>query len=380
MFGDGKTKISGGYGIFYFVDRGGISNQLAQNPPFSGQVNYSFANGYRITFTGQAPQGTNNPDGTCLTSCNPVGATIPLPSKGPIQVDLNNPQNVAISVATLPSNVTPNVQEWNLQFERQIGSNMTFDLAYVGNKGTHLVTYYDYNRQQYNEPLCSVSNPVGCNFAALGAINTQATIGNSIYNSLQTSLKRHFTNNLQFMVNYTWSHAIDDSPGAFDTYNINGTSPVNYRDLAAERATSNINVGQRVVLTSLYALPFGHGQKYGNDWNGVTNAVIGGWQLNLIFSAQTGTPFDVLYNGGNPTVRPDLVGNPFANVPSGDFTSTPLRLRPFRLSAVLLLAPAPPTAITSPVPATTMWIFRPSKTSSSRSATPFSSVRSSSTC
>ena len=61
LFGDGKTKISGGYGIFYFVDRGGISNQLAQNPPFSGQVNYSFANGYRITFTGQAPQGTRMP-------------------------------------------------------------------------------------------------------------------------------------------------------------------------------------------------------------------------------------------------------------------------------------------------------------------------------
>ena len=72
LFGDGKSKISGGYGIFYFVDRGGISNQLAQNPPFSGQVNYSFANGYRITFTGQAPQGTTDPDGTCLTSCDPV--------------------------------------------------------------------------------------------------------------------------------------------------------------------------------------------------------------------------------------------------------------------------------------------------------------------
>ena len=53
LIGDGTTKISGGYGIFYFVDRGGISNQLAQNPPFSGQVNYSFANGYRITFTGR---------------------------------------------------------------------------------------------------------------------------------------------------------------------------------------------------------------------------------------------------------------------------------------------------------------------------------------
>ncbi len=323
LFGDGRTKISGGYGIFYFVDRGGINNQLAQNPPFSGQVNYSFANGYRVTFTGQAPQGTNDANGNCLTSCNPVGATIPLPSKGPIQVDLNNPQNVAISIATLPSNVTPNVQEWNLQFERQLGQSMSFSLAYVGNKGTHLTTYYNYNRQQYNDPQCSVTDPIGCNFPALGAINTQATIGNSIYNSLQTSLNRRFTNNLQFTINYAWSHAIDDSPGAFDTYNINNTSPVNYRDLAAERATSNLNVGQRIVLTGLYALPFGHGQKYGSNWNGFTNTVIGGWQLNLLFTAQSGTPFDVLYNGGNPTVRPDLVGNPYANMPSPNYYFNP---------------------------------------------------------
>ncbi len=75
-----------------------------------------------------------------------------------------------------------------LQFEQQIGDNMTLSLAYVGDKGTHLITYYNYNRQQYGDPQCSNSNPTGCNFPALGAINTQATIGNSTYNSLQTVL------------------------------------------------------------------------------------------------------------------------------------------------------------------------------------------------
>ena len=190
MFGDGKSKISGGYGIFYFVDRGGISNQLAQNPPFSGQVNYSFANGYRITFTGQAAQGTQDANGNCLTSCNPVGATTPLPSKGPIQVNLNNPAerchlrcNSAVQRYSECSGVEPSVRAADWQ------QAMSFSLAYVGNKGTHLTTYYNYNRQQYNDPQCSVSNPIGCNFPALGAINTQATIGNSTYNSLQTSLE-----------------------------------------------------------------------------------------------------------------------------------------------------------------------------------------------
>ena len=311
LFGDGSTKISGGYGIFYFVDRGGINNQLAQNPPFSGQVNYSFSNGYRVTFTGQAPQGTQNANGNCLTSCNAQGATAPLPSKGPIVVNLNNPQNVAISIATLPTNNTPNTQEWNLQFERQITQNMSLSLAYVGTKGTHLTTYFNYNRQIYDTSPCGATAPNGCNFPALGAINTQATIGNSTYNAFEVTLNRRFVNGLQFSANYTWAHAIDDSPGAFDNYQ---GSVVDYRDFAAEKSSSDLDFRNRFVLTGLYALPFGRGMKYGSNWNGFENSVLGGWQVNLIYTANSGTPFDVYYNGGNPTVRPDLVGAPYGGI------------------------------------------------------------------
>ena len=312
LTGDGTTKISGGYGIFYFVDRGGISNQLAQNPPFSGLTSYSYLSGYRITFTGQGPIGNNltQTADQCLANCDASVATNPLPSKGPIQVDLNNPQNVAISVATLPTNKTPSVQEWNLQFEHQIGNNMTLSLAYVGDKGTHLVTYYNYNRQYYNSPACTINFPnLGCE----STINTQATIGNSTYNALQVALNRRFTAGLQFGVAYTWSHAIDDSPGAFDTYVANGASPVDYRDLAAERASSNLDARNRLVINGIYELPFGQGKTWGNNWNGVTNAFLGGWQTNLIFVAQSGTPFDIV-EPGNPATRPDIVGSPFAGV------------------------------------------------------------------
>ena len=302
--GTGQSKFSGGYGIFYFVDRGGISNQLAQNPPFSGQVNYSFNNGYRVTFTGQTTPGTQT-SGICQTSCNAVGATQPLPSKGPIQVDLNNPMNVAISVATLHSNKTPSVQEWNFQYERQLTDNLVMSLAYVGSKGTHLTTYFNYNRQYYN----AASN--SDNFPQLGTINTQATIGNSTYNALQAQLNRRFSNGLQFGASYTWSHAIDDSPGAFDYYSANGGTPVDYRDLRAERASSDLDVRNRLVLNGIYALPFGHGTRWGADWNGVTNAFLGGWQTNLIFVASSGTPFDVI-EPGNPTTRPNLVGDPYS--------------------------------------------------------------------
>jgi hypothetical protein len=219
----------------------------------------------------------------------------------------------------LPTNTTPQVQEWNLELEHQIGNNMTFTMAYVGDKGTHLTTYYNYNRQQYGLAPCSNSAPAGCNFSALGAINTQATIGNSSYNALQVSLNRRFTAGLQFGAAYTWSHAIDDSPDAYDAYAENGGTPVNYRDLAAERSSSDYDMRNRLVLNGMYALPFGRGQQWGNNWNGVTNAILGGWQTNLIFTAQSGTPFDVLCGQENPVVRCDLVGTPYAGLTSLEY-------------------------------------------------------------
>ena len=174
-----------------------------------------------------------------------------------------------------------------------------------------MVTYYNYNRQDYGIAPCGTGNPTGCNFPNLGAINTQATIGTSNYNALQVALNRRFVQGLQFGVAYTWSHTIDDSPGAFDNYLANGSSPVDYRDLAAERASSNIDARNRLVLNGIYELPFGRGERWGGSWNGVTNAFLGGWQTNLIFVAQSGTPFDII-EPGNPATRPDLIGNPFA--------------------------------------------------------------------
>ena len=79
IFGDSKTVLRGGYGIFYFLDRGGVGNQLGNNPDFNGTSSYYAcpdattslcANGSRATLSGLAPTGSNNP----------VGATGTLPS------------------------------------------------------------------------------------------------------------------------------------------------------------------------------------------------------------------------------------------------------------------------------------------------------------
>lgn len=286
--GNGKTVLRGGYGIFYFVDRGGIDNQLAQNPPFSGQSSFNYSNGYRINLGGQAPLNATDPT---------QSGSVAMPQKDSLPIDINNPTNVRV-IAYLPSNVNSYVQQWNLQVQREVGANNAVTLAYVGTKGTHLATYYNLNRQEY--AAAAGVKP----FPLMGNIDVHDTNGGSIYHGLQAGFQRRMTKGLQVNANYTWSHAIDDSPGAFD----NQTDRVDITNFAHERANSNLDVRHRFVLSSLYELPFGKGRMFGSSWNGVVDAILGGWQVSPIVTLQSGMPFDLISGYGNPRTRPDLVG------------------------------------------------------------------------
>lgn len=289
LTGNARTVLRGGYGIFYFVDRGGIDNQLAQNPPYAGIAQFNYSDGYRITLSGMAP----------LNSSDPRLATAPLPLGTLTALDLNNPRNVSV-FATLPTNRNSYVQEWNLQLQQELGADMALSVGYVGTKGTKLATYYDYNRQQYG-----AANGVR-NFPNLGSINVQDTIGNSNYQSLQAMLQRRLARGWQFTGTYTWAHAIDDSPGAFDKGN-GGT--VDYTNLRLERGNSSLDVRHRFVLSSLYELPFGRGLRFGRDLPGSLNTFLGGWQINGILTFQSGLPFDLTAQG-NPNTHPVQVHAP----------------------------------------------------------------------
>ncbi|MBZ5552642.1 MAG: TonB-dependent receptor [Acidobacteriia bacterium] len=299
LTGHGKTVLRGGYGIFYFVDRGGIDNQLAQNPPFSGFSSFSYNNGFRMTLSGQAP----------LNSNDSRLATGPLPQGNVNNVNLNNPQNVTVFEA-LPSNRNSYVQEWNLQIQRELGANTALSVGYVGTKGTRLTTYYNFNRQFYNAP------PGTSNFPSLGGnVNVQDTIGNSIYHALQTRLEHRFTAGWQFTMAYTWAHAIDDSPGAFDQGNGNA---VDFNNLRLERGNSSLDVRQRFTFSTLYELPFGRGKTYGHDWSGAVEALLGGWQLNGILTFQSGLPFDLTAQG-TPNTHPDQIREPNNQFTTGQY-------------------------------------------------------------
>ncbi len=291
VFGSGKTILRGGYGLFYFLDRGGIDNQLAQNPPFSGFQTFTYQNGFRISLSGQAPLNSN--DSRLSTGALPLG-TLPANTA-------TNPTNVTV-FAALPTNTNSFTQQYNLSIQQKLTNNMSLQVAYVGTKGGNLTFYYDANRAQFGRP--QLNPTLG------GSINVQDTRGSSDYQSLQVQLERRFSNGWQFLASYTWSHTLDDGLGAFDT-----GQPIDLRQFRLERASSGQDLRHRFVYSSLYELPFGKGKRFGSNWNTVTNFILGGWQVNPILTLQSGFAFTVNANNN----RPDVVaaGTPGSRVVNG---------------------------------------------------------------
>jgi hypothetical protein len=301
--GKGRSVIRGGYGIFYFLDRGGINNQLAQNPPFSGNLSYSYGAGYRITFSGQGPLNNNN--NTLATQ------PLPLPQVNLSPAFLNNPLNASV-LAVLPDNKTSNVQQFNIQFQQQLTDNTALSVGYVGTRGRNLILYYNLNGTALTTDT-STSCPIagrtlGSCYPGLGSVNVRDDAGRSQYDSLQVQLQRRFTRGWQYIASYTFSKTKDNGEGAFDRTSNGG---LNYIE---PYGISRLDYPHVFSFESVYELPFGRGRQYGSDIPKILDAIIGGWQLNGIFRAQSGNPFDVRVNDRLVNVT----GDPYA-APNGAY-------------------------------------------------------------
>ncbi len=294
--GNGKTVIRSGFGIFYFVDRGGISNQLAQNPPFSGVSQYNYSNGYRITLSGACPVGTGNTATVEAVDCT---GSLPLGNSF-ASLSLTHPQNVSVT-AILPDNKTPMMEQWNFQVQHELMNNTLASVSYVGEGGHHLLDYYNLNSQLYNATSGAVLYP------GMGSINVASAGGNSIYNALQAELSRRYSHGLQFTASYTYSKTIDNGGGAFgnsgyeDIFNLN-----------LDRGLADQDIRNRFVLSAVYELPFGRGRHWGNNMNRAADAAFGGWQLNGILLIQSGLPFSI-GDPASPGGRVDVVGDLFTS-------------------------------------------------------------------
>jgi hypothetical protein len=302
--GNGRTVVRGGYGIFYFLDYGGINNQLGEQAPFGGSNSYLASNGYCITFTGQLnqPTVTTGGDYNCTGYTSPAAVAysstadtgIALPARGYVNFNPAAPPAGTSMIAVNLNNENSMVQEWNLQMERQFGSNNVLNVAYVGTRGGRLSTYYPYNLYQFGTGIQ--------NFPGLGGINYNNYNGISNYDALQVHAEHRATNGLVGTLSYAWSHTLDDSPGAY----LSQSAALYYNPMAGY---GNSNQDQRHVLSTsiLYLLPFGRGQHFGGNVSRPMEWLIGGWQTSLLALVQSGTPVDLETGQYQPGNRPDLV-------------------------------------------------------------------------
>lgn len=144
-------------------------------------------------------------------------------------------------------------------------------------------------------------------------------VASSHYEGLQAKLEKRFSRGLSFTANYSFSKTIDVGGSGFGA----SSSPQDPNDMVADRALSSLDRSQIFSLNAIYTLPFGRGRRFGANFNGLEEAVLGGWEVTGIISATSGSPFTVtlendIANIGARSIsqRPNLVGDPYAGAQS----------------------------------------------------------------
>ena len=300
-----KTVLRGGYGVFFApLDGAGFNGLAVPNTGFSASTPWI------STLDGVTPLNTLSnpfPQGFVLPTGSSQGLATQL-GQGVVGMDRHRPVSYA--------------EEWNLDIQRSLPGNVLFDIAYAGSHGVHL--YYDFNPDQLPDQYLSmgsklnqqVANPFYGKISAGGLSGpTVATSqllrpfpqfqyvllgdssfwGASSYNSLQVKLDKRYSNGFNFLVAYTWSKLMDNMPASetgFPGGSFGGTYPQDWYNLRAEWSVSSFDTPQSLAINGIYELPFGHNRHFFNQ-SKLANYLIGGWQLNGITSAISGTPQEV---------------------------------------------------------------------------------------
>ncbi len=229
-----------------------------------------------------------------------------------------------------PDHPTGYMESVSADVQRQFGQNLLVDVAYLGSFGHHLPSPNPVNINQVptaDLPLLKANPSIAQTLRPFPQFNDVQSIadpyGNSTYHGLNLGVEKKYSYGLLFKANYTYAKFIDNVQSRADleyaNYGYSNFPWLNYYDPASARGLSGNDIRDRIVLSTVYELPFGRGKLIHPD-SRVVDQAIGGWSFGVIAEANTGTPLSPImavnetdtFSQGN---RPDLVGNP--NLSSG---------------------------------------------------------------
>ncbi len=333
----GKFVFRGGYGIAYdFIYQNPITN-LRFSPPFVNTVtvlDFSGGNSLANLVAGTAP--AQAAATAAIGSFDPTQTDFGAFS--PVDQHLDNPRN----------------QQWNVGVEYQALTDLVLKVSYIGTHNDHLQVTVPINlvnptnipapptdladqtariaefQNAFNSEIGGAFGPINnLNDPRFDNVNQVKSTGTSSYNALQLEAVRRFHNGLTLNANYTWAHSLDDISDALGVL-INDSAGLldASKPLSFNRANSQFDITNRVVVSYDYEIPFG------KRFHGWRRALLDGWSQSGIFSSQSGLPAtvyaapiagisDLLLNGtntGNTAVNTALDGNAAALHPVPFFT------------------------------------------------------------
>jgi len=288
-FGDGKTSVRAGAGIFWGSVSGNEWNSTSNYNPFAVREQFNTV------------QSLTNPYGLLPGGVSPF----------PFTYNPTNPQFITpASIYGIAMNFKwPYTEQYNFSVQRQIGKTVSVTAAYVGSFGHRLPFAVDLNYPYYNSTATSsnVNNRRVIDTGTLAQIYSVQSIMNTSYNSLQLTVEKRLGQH--FSAKGFFTHAKDLEDVELDNNTVNGGAE-DYRNLALDHGRSDNDRRNVAVASVIWDL------NYFGKTNRFLRGIINDWQLSTIMTFESGLPFNITAGSdinvdGNNNDRPNLVGTPY---------------------------------------------------------------------